>query len=94
VTRPGPAARPKWTARQVRALGVSTDLRTAGSVFGISPSQSYEAAKAGTFPVPVIKCGTRYVVPVAAILKALCIDTGNAGPIPLHVVQDTGAPGA
>ena len=73
------AVRPriKWTEAAVRGLGVRTDLRTAGSIFGLSATQSYEAAKAGRFPVPVLRVGVRYVVPVAPILAVLGLDDGG-----------------
>lgn len=67
----------RWTAAQVRALGVRTDLRTAGSIFGMSPTQCYEAAKADRLPFPVLRVGIRYVVPVAPILELLGLDGGG-----------------
>jgi hypothetical protein len=74
MTRPAsPETRQEWTAGQVRALGVKTDLRTAGSIFGYSPTQVYEAAKSDKLPFPVIRCGVRYVVPVQPILDLLGI---------------------
>jgi hypothetical protein len=71
-----------WTREALRALGVQTDLGTAGSIFGLSRTQSYEAHKRGDFPVSVIRVGRRLVVPVAPILELLCIpaDTETAGP--------------
>lgn len=69
-----------WSEEALRALGVKTDVETAGAVFGLSRTQSYEAAKAGRFPVPVVPIGEhRLVVPVAPILRLLQIDTGAAG---------------
>ncbi len=67
-----------WTEETVRALGVRTDVPTAGSIFGLSPAQSYKRVKAGTFPVPVIRSGSRLMVPVAPIRRLLEIDA--AGP--------------
>lgn len=72
-----------WTPEAVRALGVRTDLGTAGSIFGLSRTQSYEAHKRGDFPVPVVPVGRRrLIVPVAPILELLRIsaDTEAAGP--------------
>jgi hypothetical protein len=63
-----------WTIEQVRALGVTTSIVTAGSVLGIGRSTAYALARSGQFPVPVIRIGTRYVVPVPALLKALHAD--------------------
>jgi hypothetical protein len=72
-----PDFRRNWTAAQVRALGVQTTVPVAGAVFGYSQTQAYEAVKAGTFPVPVIHCGRRIIVPVAPILAALGLDSGG-----------------
>jgi hypothetical protein len=63
-----------WTVEQVRGLGVTTDLATAASVLGIGRSHAYRLATAGTFPAPVIKAGTRIVVPVAGLLHLLLIN--------------------
>jgi hypothetical protein len=60
-----------WTLDQVRALGVSTDLITAGSVLGIGRTTSYHLARTGTFPIPILRVGNRYTVAVAHLLKAI-----------------------
>jgi hypothetical protein len=70
----------RWTPQAVRALGVSTDLRTAGQIFGLSLSTAYKLVKQGEFPVPVLRAGTMYVVPVAPILTILRIDLDPAVP--------------
>jgi hypothetical protein len=62
-----------WTADDVRALGVRTDVATAGSIFGLSRTQSYLAVRDGRFPVNVIRVGRRLVVPVPPILLLLGI---------------------
>jgi hypothetical protein len=59
---------------QVRALGVSTDIVTAGSVLGLGRSTTYQLARAGAFPVPVLRIGTRYVVAVAHLLRLLAVE--------------------
>ena len=69
-------ARRSWTVAEVRALGTVTDIVTAGQIFGLSRNTSYRLARAGTFPVPVIKAGARYVVPLAAILAAVHAHSG------------------
>lgn len=73
-----------WSEEAIRALGTKTDVETAGAIFGMSRTQSYEAAKAGRFPVPVVPIGDhRLVVPVAPILRLLQIDAdamGETGP--------------
>ena len=63
-----------WTAARIRALGAVTDLTTAASILGLSRAAAYELAKNDRFPVPLIRVGTRYRVPVAAILTALHLD--------------------
>ncbi|MDT3441298.1 DNA-binding protein [Pseudofrankia sp. BMG5.37] len=67
-----------WTPERVRGLGVRTDLRTACNVIGIGESVGYRMAKRGTFPVPLIKVGRNYVVPVARLLELLGIDVAPA----------------
>jgi hypothetical protein len=77
TARKTPSHRRRWTQRDVEGLGVRTTVPLAGAVFGYSQTQAYEAVKAGTFPVPVIHCGRRIVVPVAPILAALGLDSGE-----------------
>jgi hypothetical protein len=60
-----------WTAQRIHALGAVTDLPTAGAIFGLSRTAAYDLAKQDRFPVPVLRAGTRYRVPVAPILAAL-----------------------
>ena len=68
------APRLVWTPEQVRALGVTTDVVTAGQILGLSRNSAYRLARAGTFPVPVLRVGAQYRVPVAALLTALGLD--------------------
>jgi hypothetical protein len=68
--------RQRWTPDAVRALGVHTDLVTAGALLGMGRTKAHELARTGRFPVPVFRHGRRYVVPVAPILHLLEI----AGP--------------
>ena len=60
-----------WSADRIHALGTVTDVPTAAAIFGLSRSVAYDLVKAGTFPVPVLRFGSRYRIPVAAILAAL-----------------------
>jgi hypothetical protein len=60
-----------WTPEAVRDLGMTTDVETAASILGIGRTKAYELAKADEFPVPLIRVGRRYVVPVPAILRLL-----------------------
>jgi hypothetical protein len=66
-----------WTPEAVRGLGTRTDVTTAGSIFGLSRTQAYEALKRGDFPVRVIRIGRRVIVPVAPILGLLGLDGGD-----------------
>ncbi|WP_435124476.1 DNA-binding protein [Micromonospora tulbaghiae] len=63
--------RSAWTADQVRALGLTTDLATAADILGISRSAAYKLARRNAFPVPLIRAGTHYRVPIPPILAAL-----------------------
>lgn len=66
-----------WTPERVRGLGVATDLRTAGSILGVKQTKAYALAGAGEFPVPAIRSGGRWVVPVAPILRLLGLVDGE-----------------
>jgi hypothetical protein len=63
----------QWTPQRIRALGAVTDVVTAGTILGLSRSVAYHLAAHGAFPVAVIRAGSRYRVPVAALLTALHI---------------------
>ena len=69
--------RPHWTAAQVRALGVSCDVETAGSILGLSRSVAYSLLHEGRFPVAIFKVGRRTVVPTAPILRLLELDVDD-----------------
>ena len=60
-----------WTEDRIRALGAVTDLPTAARIFGLGRALAYELAKNNDFPVPVLRVGSRYRVPVAPLLAAL-----------------------
>ncbi|GAA1503562.1 hypothetical protein GCM10009827_015800 [Dactylosporangium maewongense] len=70
-----PAPTTAWTAERIRALGTVTTVPTAAAIFGLSRSVAYDLIKAGTFPLPVLRFGRRYRIPVAAILTALHMPT-------------------
>jgi hypothetical protein len=61
----------RWTSDAVRALGVYTDLVTAGALLGMGRTKAHELARADQFPVPVLRHGRRYIVPVAPIAQLL-----------------------
>lgn len=65
---------------ELDALGVSTDVVTAGRALGLSRDHAYDRARAGEMApgVPVIRAGSRYVVPVAPLRRALgIVDPGT-----------------
>lgn len=73
-TSPHPSTGVLWTAERIRALGAATTLPTAAAVLGISRSQAYRLAATDTFPTPLIRAGTRIIVPVAGLLRLLLVD--------------------
>lgn len=77
----GPSTRRVWTPAEVIALGVRTDVPTAGEILaGLCRDEAYRSVKRGDFPVPVLKVGRRLVVPVAPILELLGIKPDDQPP--------------
>jgi hypothetical protein len=68
------ASRPVWTVERIRALGATTTLPTAAAILGIGRTLAYELVAAGQFPTPVVRAGTRVIVPVAPLLRLLHAD--------------------
>lgn len=62
------------TVDEVRALPAAVYFPMAGRPFGIPRDKCYKMARAGTFPVPVLRYGRRLVVTRASILAALGIE--------------------
>jgi hypothetical protein len=60
-----------WTEGMVRSLGMTTDIETAGEILGVGRTKAYAWAKAGLFPVKVIRVGRLYKVSVPALLGLL-----------------------
>jgi helix-turn-helix protein len=60
-----------WTIKKIRKLGMTTDVETAAEILDIGRTKAYELAKSGEFPVPVLRIGIRYVVPIPPILALL-----------------------
>ena len=84
-------ARRAWGEQDIRGLGASTDLVTAASILGIGRTTAHTLARAGRFPVPVIRVGRRYRVPVAPILRLLALDPAEpAPPDPSHAAPAPG----
>jgi hypothetical protein len=68
-------AKRRWTREAVLALGVRTDVPTAGEILGgLGRDESYRLVKRGKFPVPVIPVGRHLMVPTAPILALLGLD--------------------
>jgi hypothetical protein len=59
------------SAAELRDLPTAVDIVTAGRAFGIGRTKSHELARAGQFPVPVLRLGSSYRVTRAALLRAL-----------------------
>lgn len=72
---PASRLRRLWSREEIDALGATTDLVTAASILGIGRTTAYALAKAGEFPVPVLRAGHRYVVGVARLRAVLGLDT-------------------
>ncbi|WP_241831078.1 helix-turn-helix transcriptional regulator [Parafrankia soli] len=51
---------------------------TASEILGFSRSKAYQLARAGEFPVPVIRTGGQYTVPTAPLRAALGIGGGSS----------------
>lgn len=64
---------------EIRALPPVIDLPTAGRAFGIGRTKAYELARQELFPCPVLPLGARFVVTKTALLKAVGLDTQEAG---------------
>lgn len=64
-----------WLLDDIDALGATADLVTAASILGIGRTAAYALAKAEQFPVPVLRAGRRYVVPIAPLRALLGIET-------------------
>lgn len=62
------------TRSQLLALPATTDLVTAAKALGIGRTTAYQLARAGEFPVPVLRLGSRYRVVSSGLLAALGIE--------------------
>jgi predicted DNA-binding transcriptional regulator AlpA len=69
------------TREELLSLPASIDLVTAAQALGIGRTTAYQLARAGAFPVKVLRLGARYRVVTSALLATLDIDpaTGGAG---------------
>jgi excisionase family DNA binding protein len=64
----------KLTLDQVRELPPAIDLMTAARVLGIGRTKAYELARAGEFPVHVVRIGDLYRVSTADLLRFIRAD--------------------
>jgi hypothetical protein len=60
------------------ARGATTSIEHAAERIGIGRSLAYRLARAGTFPVPVIRAGRRLLVPIAPLEYLLSGNTIGA----------------
>ena len=74
---PPPVARRRstnpWTIDKIRSLGISTDIETAASIFGLSRTVAYDLLRRGQFPTHTFMVGRRIVVPVRPILEKFLV---------------------
>lgn len=76
---------PVPTAAMVRAWPVTVDVPTAGRCWQLGRDASYDLARSGKFPVPVLRLGRRLVVTRAAIMSKLGIsETDGMQPLTVH----------
>lgn len=79
------------TAREVRSWPVTVGVVQAGRCWGLGRDAAYDLARAGDYPVPVLRLGHRLVVTRASVLAAL----GLADPdIPLTSPPSAQVPGS
>jgi excisionase family DNA binding protein len=65
---------PAWSRDRLAELGVTTDLMTAARMLGIGRTTAYKLARTGTFPVPAVRIGRNYRIPVARVVELLGLD--------------------
>ena len=78
------------TVEQVRALPAAVDLVTAGRAFGVGRTKAHELARAGEWPTPLLRLGTRYRVRRSDLLELLGIDD-QPSPANGSALPDAGA---
>lgn len=65
------------TRRELLDLPAALDLVTAGRALGLGRTKSHELARAGEFPVRVLRLGRSYRVATADVLALLGIEPGD-----------------
>jgi transcriptional regulator with XRE-family HTH domain len=74
VTAPGTseqASETGWTPEAIKALGATTNVRTAATVLGIGERLAYESIKRGDWPTRVLRLGNRVLIPTHDLLSLL-----------------------
>jgi hypothetical protein len=83
------------TADEILTWPVTVPVPQAGACWLMGRDLSYQLARSGQFPVPVIRVGRRLVVTRASILAALGIDARAIGdpqkPRKLNNIEEAGA---
>lgn len=69
------------TRAELLALPTAVDLTTAARALGLGRTKAQELARAGQWPTPLLRLGSTYRVPTAALLRLLELapDTTEAG---------------
>jgi predicted DNA-binding transcriptional regulator AlpA len=70
-----------FTEEELRALPPAVDLPTAGRAWGLGRTMSYQLARAGEFPCPVVPLGHRFKVTKVNLLRALGIEMPPTPPV-------------
>lgn len=70
--------RSTMTMRELLNLPTVIGVEQAGRALGFSRQPSYNMVWADTFPVPVLKVGSRYKVPTAPLLKYLGVEPAHS----------------
>jgi hypothetical protein len=68
------------SVEQLLDLPAAVDIETAGRAYGRGRTWSQEAARTGTFPVPVRRVGHRWIVRRCDLLADLGLDGSGADP--------------
>ena len=67
-----------WTEERIRAYGVRMPgVDAVQAVHGYAARKAYDMLAAGDVDFPVIRRGRRYVVPTAAVLKLLHLESSD-----------------
>jgi len=65
--------RGRWAVDELLGLPATVGVDVADSVIGVAEDKGREMRRAGTYPVPVLTFGSRYVVPSRPLLALLGI---------------------